>query len=218
MAFNLLQTMLIISATPAIQAIEQHFRRLLQNIGQWTSVLKLAELDVRADTFAASINAEWLSKAMRAITYLGSSWAAVPLAAGIAWILYRRKEWRASATVLVTLSSGEVFIQILKWAFNRARPADITVHVYGASFPSGHAFTSIVVYGFVIYLIWRWRIRHVRFWSAALAAVIAIVGFSRVYLHAHYLTDVLGGYVLGLAWLAAGISFARFISKNHAGE
>src|SRR5262249_30213916 len=95
----------------------------------------------------------------------------------------------------------------LKEAISRPRPSNRDRHVNenNASFPSGHAMGSTIGFGMLAYLLWResgprrWR------WLGIGIATLAIllIGFSRIYLRAHYLTDVLGGYAAGLAYLAA---------------
>jgi undecaprenyl-diphosphatase len=180
----------------------------------WTLHSKLNALDRRADAFVASINSEWLSTAMRAITYLGSSYVTIPLVFGIAFFFYRRRALWAVAALLITFSAGEALVQILKLAFHRARPDGIEVNAIGASFPSGHSFTSVVAYGFIAYLLWSKGIRPLWLWMAGFAFIILAVGFSRIYLHAHYFTDVIGGYIMGLAWLAAAIALARLLRKD----
>src|SRR5215471_4603087 len=81
------------------------------------------------------------------------------------------------------------------------------------SFPSGHPLAATVFYGFAAILLWSyiapkvWRVVI----GTAIAAVILMVGFSRVYLGAHYPTDVLAGFLEGVAWL----SFVGIITSRH---
>jgi membrane-associated phospholipid phosphatase len=166
-------------------------------------------LDQWADFRVAALASGWPSSAMNAATYLGSFWVVLLIVIGIAIFLRKHRAFRQGVALLAIFATGEVFTQILKLVFHRARPASISVHAFGASFPSGHAFTAIVVYGFIVHLLWQRRIRHFGQWTACLVFIILLIGFSRIYLHAHYLTDVLGGYVLGLAWLISGIRLFR---------
>ncbi len=92
---------------------------------------------------------------------------------------------------------------------DRARPivADPVAHAGGLSFPSGHAQNAVVAWGvlllvFLPVLRGRWRVVAV---IAAVAVVLAI-GFARVALSVHFVSDVLAGYALGAAWLAAMIA------------
>jgi membrane-associated phospholipid phosphatase len=73
----------------------------------------------------------------------------------------------------------------------------------GWSFPSGHAMGSFVTYGFLAYLLSRvpWARFPRRTVTAALAALVLLIGFSRMYLGAHFLSDVIGGYAAAAVWL-----------------
>ena len=99
----------------------------------------------------------------------------------------------------------------MKVAVNRPRPSvlDPIISAHGKSFPSGHAMSSTVVYGALLLVFLpmvprRWRPAAI----GGTVLLVALIGFSRLGLGVHYLSDVLGGYVLGLAWLA--VSTAAF--------
>jgi undecaprenyl-diphosphatase len=93
---------------------------------------------------------------------------------------------------------------MLKLAFHRPRPELAYVHLDTYSFPSGHAAGTTAIYGVLLLLVARGRARRVQLaCAAALILLVAAVGFSRLYLEAHYLSDVLAGISVGVAWLAA---------------
>jgi membrane-associated phospholipid phosphatase len=99
--------------------------------------------------------------------------------------------------------------------FHRSRPAleHPLVKLPSYSFPSGHALAAAVFYGFAAILLWSYGAPKV--WRVVIGtvvlAVILMVGFSRVYLGAHYPTDVLAGVLEGVAWL----SFVGTITNRH---
>jgi len=84
--------------------------------------------------------------------------------------------------------------------------------VFSYSFPSGHVFSATVLYGFCIYLTFRFINNPVIKWtvSALLVLLILLIGFSRIYLGVHWLSDTLAGYVTGFAWLL----FCIFLAKT----
>ena len=103
----------------------------------------------------------------------------------------------------------------LKFAVARARPPFIEgVSAASPSFPSAHATVTLAIYGFVAYAVARGRPDprerfEVAFWTAAF---IALVGFSRLFLSLHYLTDVAGGFLVGGLWLLAGCAAAEWMA------
>lgn len=100
-----------------------------------------------------------------------------------------------------------------KYAIDRHRPEFIEgVSALSPSFPSGHATGAMAVYGFLAYAIARdaigWRPRfEVVFWSSVL---IILIGFSRMYLSVHYMTDVLAGFLVGGFWLLVSFAAAEW--------
>jgi membrane-associated phospholipid phosphatase len=122
------------------------------------------------------------------------------------WLLVQHRPRLASWT-LVTVWGAALLGLLVKIAVGRARPVfDIPVTIAGGkSFPSGHALNSMVGCG-VLLLVLLPLVRNRRArrlcWTAA-ALIVLAVGFARVGLGVHYLSDVVAGWVLGLGWLAA---------------
>lgn len=148
---------------------------------------------------------------LRAVTHLGSLPLALVLTAGLALALYARgPRWHLHA-LLLTMGGGEALLWALKFIFSRARPGAQLASSVGYAFPSGHSFTAMAFYGFLIFLIWR-RVRRPAarmLATLALGALILLVGLSRVLLSVHWISDVLGGFALGLAWLVGSLLAAR---------
>ena len=87
--------------------------------------------------------------------------------------------------------------------FNRPRPtAQIGINVIEPSFPSGHTISAVLCYGFLAYLLvpkmpslfWKWVVVIVA------VLTMAYIGYSRIFEGGHYLTDILAGYAIGIAW------------------
>lgn len=93
---------------------------------------------------------------------------------------------------------------VLKLVFARERPIDINIITEsGYSFPSGHSMVSAGMYGFLAYILWKSKIKNGCKVIGFIGLVILtfLIGLSRIYLGVHYTSDVIGGFVLGIAYL-----------------
>ena len=116
--------------------------------------------------------------------------------------LILRPRFRPDAlSMLVAIGGGELLVIGLKALFHRPRPAEVFASL-GYSFPSGHSFFAVTLYGMAAY----WLVRGTRarrwVWLPAVALML-LIGFSRIYLGVHYASDVLAGFCVGLPWLWA---------------
>jgi membrane-associated phospholipid phosphatase len=109
----------------------------------------------------------------------------------------------------ICMLGAQVTTWSAKYIIARDRPANWDlIEAHSPAFPSGHATSAISVYGFIAYSVWRTiqtkpRARfEVVFWGAV---AIALIGFSRIYLSVHFLSDVASGYLVGGFWLAVGV-------------
>jgi membrane-associated phospholipid phosphatase len=146
---------------------------------------------------------------METLSTIGSWWVYLLVFAVIAgWLLWRRLP-RLALFVAVTVGMSPLLNELVKLAVHRSRPvvADPIVHANGASFPSGHAQAAMVGYT-VLLLVFLPVLRGWARPAAVGAAVlmVAAIGFSRVALGVHFVSDVLAGYVLGAAWVALMIA------------
>ncbi|MGH2532516.1 MAG: phosphatase PAP2 family protein [Thermomicrobiales bacterium] len=158
-----------------------------------------------------------LTSPVRVATELGATAttaAACLVTAG--WLLARGRRWRAALALGASWCGGQVAVALLKHLLHRPRP-DLfppLVHAYGYSFPSGHTFSAVVAYGLLAaFVAERLTGRRRIIPPLAAAAVVGAVGFSRVYLGAHYPADVLGSLLLGGAWLSATLAAVRIAEE-----
>lgn len=146
---------------------------------------------------------------MRLITELGSWWFIAIVSLFTFFILWKRYKYKWSIFFLLwTVGGGGVLNLILKNLFERERPSgDALVESEGFSFPSGHAMMSLIMYGFLIYLISRLAKTKTTIISSVvlLALVVAGVSYSRVYLEVHFPSDVLSGLLGGTIWLLVSL-------------
>ena len=145
-------------------------------------------------------------------TQLGDPWLIVLAASAIGLVLALRRRWRLFVPWCVALLGTAGSSQYIKHFVQRPRPLDGHGFIAetGFSFPSGHTAGSVVFFGLLAYLLLR-RLppQHHRDTVAAAVALVTIIGFSRVLLQVHYLSDVLAGYALGACWLVIGIALAE---------
>jgi undecaprenyl-diphosphatase len=127
------------------------------------------------------------------------SWRAVPGPEGPALLAARGRDAALGTVVVVlTVVLSEVLIGVLKGAYERARPPESLVVTTGASFPSGHAVAaSATVVAAVIALVPLGRRRA--WWAPAAVAFSILMGLSRAYLGAHWLSDAVAGILLGIS-------------------
>jgi undecaprenyl-diphosphatase len=156
-----------------------------------------------------------LTQSLETITTLGNIFLVVLVAVTVGVILFIGKNWWRLLALFLAVAIGQAVLNILKVIFQRPRPKT-DMYVFSYSFPSGHVFSATVIYGFCIYLTFRFIKNATVKWmvSALLALLILLIGFSRVYLGVHWLSDVLAGYATGFAWLLFSIFFAKAVSDR----
>lgn len=140
------------------------------------------------------------------LTHLGSSvvlWPVIGIAAiGGVW---RGRAWPSAVVLMASLGGVLLAKDIVKSLVNRPRPPSGAwlTEASGLAYPSGHAMQALAVFGALAMVLSAGRSRRVRaaLWASALALAL-IVGWSRLYLGVHWLTDVLGGYALAGTWVA----------------
>jgi len=176
------------------------------------------QLDVSISHTIQSINSPLFSQTMSFVSYLGNLPLMVFTVATVSLFLFftgRRKEAiiGSLSTALATLSGS-----LIKLLIGRPRPTSALVRVATVlsdkSYPSGHVLAFTVFFGFLFYLLMqktKLKLRD-KFFFLILSLLIASIGISRIYLGAHWASDVLGGYLLGLIWLFCTI---RFYNLQH---
>jgi undecaprenyl-diphosphatase len=134
-----------------------------------------------------------------------------PVRAVVTVVLVARRHWLALAAWVATVAAGEACTGPLKALLDRPRPPGSLVGTSGASYPSGHAIAAAVTaIGIVMALSTGRRRLH---WMVAAVTVAAVVSLSRTYLAAHWLSDSLGGSLIGAA-LALTIPEALEVARD----
>ncbi len=146
-----------------------------------------------------------LTRTMMVLTQMGAPAFLIVVTLIAGWRFSVRGEARLAAVLAIATIGASAACESLKLIYHRPRPAAFFGYdePLTFSFPSGHATTSLCFYG-LFSIILSGRAKTVRrrraVWFGCAGLVLAI-GFSRVYLGVHYPTDVLGGYLFGLAWI-----------------
>jgi membrane protein DedA with SNARE-associated domain/membrane-associated phospholipid phosphatase len=170
--------------------------------------------DAEAIDVVRSLRTEWLTDVAKVVTALGS-WAVVaPLAAIAGVVLGARRRWPELAVLVAAMAIVALAVPGIKEIVERPRPAGGLVGASGESYPSGHA-AHAVFYAWLALTV-AVRVRPGWRYGTALIAgglvLTAIVGLSRVYLGVHYLSDVSGGWALGVSAFAACATVALIVT------
>jgi len=192
-ALGLLATYLIL----ALAAAQQQFLPLDRTVREWVQPLRSG----------------WLDLSMQTVSFLGEPAGLIPLI-----LVASAALWRASrrwALLLPALMAGTGVLQLVgKWAADRPRP-----NAAPWGFPSGHVLSLAVFFGVMAFLLVtlsdrrrRWRILA----CLACGVALGLVAASRIYLDMHWLSDVIGGFALGTAYLLSAIWTAQTLSGRTA--
>jgi undecaprenyl-diphosphatase len=158
----------------------------------------------------------WAVAALETISWAGRVPFLVAVVVGALLHLLRRRQRRLAVFLVLTSFGGSILDTVVKAAVNRPRPVvdHPVATALGKSFPSGHAMSSLITYGALL-LVYLPLVpparRHAT--SAGVVVLVLAIGASRLLLGVHFLSDVLGGWILGLAWLLAAV--AAFETWRH---
>jgi undecaprenyl-diphosphatase len=171
----------------------------------------LTDLDERSARWLheRALDHEPVVTGMRVVSALGSAaFLTAVVTAAVLWLL-RSRQHRLALFLAVVCAGGGLISTIVKVAVGRPRPEldEPVATAFGKSFPSGHSMSSLVCFGallvvFLPFVPRAWRQATV----AITAGLVVAVGLSRMVLGVHFLSDVLGGYVLGTAWLVGSVA------------
>lgn len=174
-----------------------------------------SELDLTVHQLMFGLRNPLADIPMAFLSTLGDAPVLTPAVLGVfGWLLWRRRHiaawhWLAAPAFALVLT------WFLGYLLHMPKPPASTA-VFGFSFPSASVTLATVVYGFFAVLIARELPGRRRAWPYVVAAlIVGLLGFSRLYLGAHWLSDVLAGTLLGLLWIAAlGIAYRRRVVRS----
>lgn len=133
----------------------------------------------------------------------------------IVLLLIINKKYLFIPPLISVVAGAELLVYGLKINFSRPRPTSAIISLADFSFPSGHATIAVTFYGFLLYFSLKFFKSWKKYFLVALfGSLIILIGLSRLYLGVHYFSDVLAGYLIGSAFLLAGIVFLENKFKN----
>ena len=190
------------------------FIKILKN---YISHAKLIQFDLRVINLFSTFRYEKLNHQALFVTYLAKGEVIAVGVIVISLILILIKQWRFLKVLLISILGGELFIWIIKNIIDRPRPPLVTslVNETTYSFPSGHTFVAIAFYGLLVYfIIQSEKSKFLKIISFIIGFILIIlVGLSRIYLGAHWPSDVLASFVSGAAWLSILITWLKIKNK-----
>ena len=172
----------------------------------------ISTFDESVYTFISVCISDRMTEFMKLITSCGS-WMTLSIVSLAIPAIVRKSKSHFNYSLLIpaNLMATSLLNFILKVIIQRPRPELLRlIEISGFSFPSGHSMTSMSFYGFLIYL----SIRYFKHWSkyciaGILGILVLAIGCSRVYLGVHYASDVLAGFIFGIAWLIVFIKTSK---------
>ena len=157
--------------------------------------------DINVNNFINNnLRSEFLIKIAKIITEFGSAIVLITISI-LSLIVLKNK--RSAFLITTNLLFVFIFNRVLKYIIRRPRPEHMLITESGYSFPSGHAMVSTAFYGYLIYLIYKnVKNKALKFSLCFFVGfLIVLIGFSRVYLGVHYLSDVIGGFLIAILYL-----------------
>lgn len=160
---------------------------------------------------------------MRIVTTAADAWFVVALVVAVTLLLWLRdRPWREVLLLPVACGGAALIVTVIKVAMARPRPmiGEVVATASGFAFPSGHSAQAVACYGALAWLaahLTSTRTVTVLAWSSAVVVAV-LIGASRLYLGVHWLSDVVGGWLLGAAWLTVAVSAAAARQRWKAAE
>lgn len=173
----------------------------------------IVKLDQKFSAFLYDVRSEQLSQILYLVSWLGSGKAVFVIGSLVTILLAVNRRFIVILTFWFVMAGMGLSIRYGKTYISRDRPDGLAYYsVNNFSFPSGHATTAVALYGMCTYL----KVSHskrsrrkIAIWGGAI--FILLIGFTRIYLGVHYLSDVLAGFMLGTLWLLLGVSLMEML-------
>jgi undecaprenyl-diphosphatase len=153
----------------------------------------------------------------RFVTFFGTGTFLIPCYLFIVFYMVKRRFLKYVMMISTMVVSSLLLGWLLKAVFHRSRPPyPLVGGAGGYSFPSGHALGGFIFCGILLFLVWKTLNNYYIKWllSSFITFFGICIGLSRIYLHVHYATDILGSFFVTLAWFCLSYIFFRIIYKH----
>ncbi len=171
------------------------------------------KLDIWINSLMENIQSPIFNVILNIITKLGCPGILSLATIVILMILILRKKWYYFALLLLSMVGGQILKTVAKIYISRERPENSIIEVSNYSFPSGHAIMAIIFFVIVAYS-FRNEIKNLklkRIFLILSTIAILLIGFSRIYLNAHWISDVFAGFLLGIFWITILVLILKLI-------
>lgn len=171
--------------------------------------------------WATTIHTDTATLLAKGIHYTFDTIAVAAATIAIAGILLIKGRKTQSLLLITAIGGNALLVAAIKTITQVARPENQILHDESFAYPSGHCAGVIVFVGLLIYYAWtKWGSRqHIKVSLATIfGLIIAFVSFDRIYLNVHWLSDVIGGCLLGMFWLSFCIIFYEHLNLNDSTE
>ncbi|MFH1238118.1 MAG: phosphatase PAP2 family protein [archaeon] len=155
-------------------------------------------IDTVTNIFMQSIQTSQLTIFSKVLALIFDPITLIAISLIIAIYLYVKSSKKKGIIFTSAILLTGILIKVSKEIFQRTRPLNQIVQEIGFSFPSGHSTMAVVFFGLIVYLFSKNKSKKIKLISSLIAILtIFLVGFTRIYLRVHWLTDIIGGFIFG---------------------
>lgn len=176
---------------------------------------KLVKIDLCLNMITPQIRNSFLTTLLILIDIVFDLISMIVISILLSVFLLRRYCKKFALFFSMTILADALIVSIMKEIIMRARPLNEIISKTDFSFPSGHTADAVVFFGFLTYLIMhKSESRAINGITISISSfMILLIGFSRIYLNVHWLTDIIGGFALGLFILTGSILLKEYTGK-----
>ncbi|MGB9672302.1 MAG: phosphatase PAP2 family protein, partial [Candidatus Norongarragalinales archaeon] len=176
----------------------------------------LATFDACVNSWATSINGSFLKTPAEIVSFAFDTNTLLVLSIFTAAVFFYKRHIVEGGVLLGSMGGNALSVELAKMLVHSARPPNGLMVEAGYSFPSGHASAAIVYLGTLAYftLLRLNSVKMKTLLKTLFAITVAFVGFDRIYLNSHWLSDFIGGYLLGTFWASSSILIMQHLKQH----